>query len=284
MRKADKNFFDIDITELRAEGSEYRTMQASQDLQERYQRFYEQLQKVQEKAAVPCLVEIISFIAFLLWMCDLAGTLRSWADGTSLQQMYRNAPGLFYMGIGAFVVWLAIKIYKGYKIRKAMENVDVDSVKRQADALDQLLRMEFGIPQDAGFVDVLYQEYELKNGKKKVVHAMMYPYRNSELYVYRKNDMLCFCDRTWEYGIPLEKIGEAELIKMAVQVSGWNKDEPMDDPKYKEFKPYETQAGIFVKQHYAIHVKGSRENMVIRIPNYDFATVQRLLDKKTENT
>lgn len=120
----------------------------------------------------------------------------------------------------------------------------------------------------------------MKKGKKKILHAMAYPFMNPEMYIYRKGDRLCFCDRADEYSIPIDRILGAELFKKPLQVSGWNKDAPMDDEKYKEFKPYQTDAGYFVKQHYMIYVQGDVEEFIIRIPNYDFATVEACIGGK----
>lgn len=277
MKNIKKNFFDINTTDMRVEGEEFCSAKVSEDLSARYDKFREQLQGVQTKASVPCLVSIIKFVLNLAWICILGGMLQSCADGYSWKRMYHNAPGLFYAGGTAFVLWLLIIIYERYKMSKAMETVDMEMVEYQAKALEQQLRMEIGIPEDAGLIDVIYQCYELKNGKKKILHAITYPFMNSEVYVYRKGDSLCFCDRSQEYAIDLELIGEPELFKRAVQVSGWNKDEPIDDKKFKEFKPYQNNAGIFVKQHYVLHVQAAQGEMVIRIPNYDFAIVQKFM-------
>lgn len=277
MKNIKKNFFDINTTDMRVEGEEFCSAKVSEDLSARYDKFREQLQGVQDKAAVPCLVLIMKFVLNLVWVCVLGGMLQSCGDGYSWERMYHNAPVLFYVGGEAFALWLIIFIYERYKMSKAMKTVDMEMVKYQADALERQLRMEIGIPEDAGLIDIIYQCYEMKNGKKKILHAMTYPFMNSEVYVYRKGDSLCFCDRSQEYVIGFDRIGEPELFKRAVQVSGWNKDEPIDDKKFKEFKPYQTNAGIFVKQHYILHIRGAQEELVIRVPNYDFATVQKFI-------
>lgn len=278
MKKEYKNLFDANATVMQVEGHEFKSGQISEDLASRYKRFQEQIQSVEDKGSVPCLVTIIKFVLNLVWVCILCGLLQSCGDGYSWKRMYGNAPGLFYVGGGTFVLWLILFIYEKRKMGKALETVDLETMKHQVKALEEQLHMEIGIPEEAELVDVIYQCYEIKNGKRKVLHAMAYPYINVEMYVYRKGDMLCFCDRTDEYSIPLGRIGNAELIKMAVQVSGWNKEAPIDDKMFKEYKPYQTNAGIFVKQHYMIRVKGNAEEFVIRIPNYDFATVEKYMD------
>lgn len=280
MRKQWKNLFDANTTIMQIEGQEFKTGQISDDLAARYERFRNQIQGVEDKASVPCLVSIIKFILNLVWICILGGLLQACADGTSWKRMYQNASGLFYVGGGAFVLWLLLFIYEMAKKNKAYGDADLESMKHQAKSMEEQLRMELDIPVEAQLVDVIHQCYEMKKGKKKVVHAMLYAFINQEMYVWRKEDRLCFCDRTELYEIPVACFGETELWKKPVQVSGWNKDEAMDDKKFKEFKPYQTNAGIFVKQHYMLRVRGKAEEFVIRIPNYDFTALQNLIKER----
>ncbi|MBQ8527296.1 MAG: hypothetical protein IJ429_02365 [Lachnospiraceae bacterium] len=280
MKKELKNLFDANTEVMQIEGHEFKAGQISEDLSARYEKFRTQLQSVEDKASVPCFVTIIKFALNLVWICILGGLLQACAEGTTWKRMYQNASGLFYVGGGAFALWLLLFIYEIAKKNNAYGKADLEAMKHQAKMMEEQLHMELCIPAEAQLVDVIHQCYEIKNGKKKVVHAMLYAFINQEMYVWRKEDRICFCDRTELYEIPVDRFGEAELWKKPLQVSGWNKEEPIDDKKFKEYKPYQTNAGIFVKQHYLLPVIGEAENFVIRIPNYDFATVQNLIHER----
>lgn len=281
MKKVYKNVFDFNATSMQSDGEEFRIGQISEELTARIENFRSQVNTIEQKASMPCLVTIIKSILSLVWICCLGGMLQGCAEGTSWNQMYKNAPVLFYVEIGAFVFWLFLFIFELSKKNKAYKEADHEGMNRQIKIIEEQIRMEMGIPEDAKFVDILCQCYEVKKGKKKLLlqpsTAIVY-LRNMEMYVWRKDESLFFCDRTDLYKIPVECFGETELLKNPpVQVSTWNKEEPIDDKKFKEFKPYQTNAGIFVKQHYVIHVKGAEEEFVIRIPNYDFVSVQNLI-------
>ncbi len=284
MKKIYKNVFDLNVGAERTivDGAEFETGQISGDLATRYDKFREQVRSVEQKGSVPCLISIVKFLLNLVWICIIGGMIQACGKGTSWKEMYENVPAFFYVGGGAFLLWLLIFIVEKLKMKHAIDTSDIEGMMHQADVLEAQLRMEIGIPEDAVLVDVIHQCYEMKKGKKKIVHAMAYPFMNPEVYVYRKEDMLCFCDRTNEYSVPVDRILGVELFKKPVQVSGWNKNEPMDDQKYKEFKPYQTDAGYFVKQHYVIYVQGAAEEMVIRIPNYDFAAVETCFGEKIQ--
>ncbi len=283
MRKMYKNVFDFcgrtenGITDVKADGAEFKTGQISEELAAHIEKEKTQFEAVEQKASMPCLVMIFKFILNLVWICILGGFLQACADGTSWKQMYQNVPTFFHVGIGAFAIWLLLCIVEMVKKNKVYENADLEGMVHRAKVIEEQIRLEFNIPEDAEHVDVLYQCYEMKKNKRKIIHALSYTFINQEMYVWRKDDVLCFCERSELYEIPVERFGEAELIKMAVQVSGWNKEEPINDEKYKAFKPYENGNDIYIKQHYALHVRGENEEFVIRIPNYDFATMQRLI-------
>ena len=168
MRKQWKNLFDANTTIMQIEGQEFKTGQISDDLAARYERFRNQIQGVEDKASVPCLVSIIKFILNLVWICILGGLLQACADGTSWKRMYQNASGLFYVGGGAFVLWLLLFIYEMAKKNKAYGDADLESMKHQAKSMEEQLRMELDIPEEAQLVDVIHQCYEMKKGKKKV--------------------------------------------------------------------------------------------------------------------
>jgi len=281
LKKVYKNVFDFNATSMQPDGEEFRIGHISEELTARIENFRSQVNIIEQKASMPCLVMIIKFILNFVWICFLGGTLRSWAEGTAWNQMYKNAPVLFYVGIGAFVCWVFLFVFEFSKKNKAYKEADQEGINRQIKIIEEQIRMEMGVPEDAKFVDILCQCYEIKKGKKKLLlqpsDAVVY-LRNMEMYVWRKDESLFFCDRMDLYRIPVECFGEVELIKKPpLQVSSWNKEEPINDKKFKEYKPYQTNAGIFVKQHYVIHVNGAEEEFVIRIPNYDFATVQNLI-------
>lgn len=284
MKKTYKNLFDLCVgtDAARTDGEEFKTARISEDLASRFGHFREQVNQVQEKGSVPCLVTIFKFLLNLVWICIFGGMIQACGKGTSWKEMYENVPMFFYVGGGTFLLWLLIQVVEKLKMKRAIETSDIEGMMHQADVLEAQLHMEIGIPEDAPCVDIIHQCYEMKKGKKKILHAMSYPFVNPEVYVYRKGDMLCFCDRTDEYSIPMDRIRGVELFKKPVQVSGWNKDEPITDDKYKEFKPSQTDAGYFVKQHYMIYVQGDAEEYIIRIPNYDFAKVESCVGGKIE--
>lgn len=284
MKKIYKNVFDYQISDSGAvaDGHEFKTGQISEDLAARFANFRAQVNNVQERGSVPCLITIIKFLLNLVWICVFGGMIQACGKGTSWSEMYENVPGFFYVGGGTFLLWLLIIIIEKLKMKHAIETSDIEGMMHQADVLEAQLHMELDIPEDAPCVDVIQQSYAMKKGKKKILHAMTSTFLNPEMYVYRKGDRLCFCDRSEEFSIPLDRILGVELFKKPVQVSGWNKDEPMEDDKYKEFKPSRTDAGYFVKQHYVIYVQGDAEELVIRIPNYDFATVEACVGSKIQ--
>ncbi len=284
MKKVYKNIFDFRVDEGRvtADGEEFKTAQISEDLAARFGHFREQINQVQEKGSVPCLVTIVKFLLNLVWICIFGGMIQACGKGTSWKEMYENVPMFFYVGGGTFLLWLLINVVEKLKMKRAIDTSDIEGMMHQAQVLEAQLHMEIGIPEDAPCVDVIQQSYEMKKGKKKIIHAMTSAFMNPEMYIYAKEDKLCFCDRTDEYSIPLDRIRGVELFKKPVQISGWNKDEPITDDKFKEFKPYQTDAGYFVKQHYMIYVQGDAEEFVIRIPNYDYATVENCMGGKIQ--
>lgn len=283
MKKVYTNVFDFNVTTMQSDGEEFRIGRISEELAERVDRFKDRVEQVQQKATMPCGVLIFKFILNLVWICVFGGILQAWGNGNSFKQIYKNVPVMVQVGVGAFVLWLLLGLIGFLKKNKAYGEVDSQSMEQQVKTMEQQLRMEMDIPEDAKLVDILCQCFEIKKGKKKLVmqpsSAAIYM-RNTEMYVWRKEECIYFCDRIDLFAIPVSRFGEAELLKKPpVQVSGWNKEEPINDEKYKAFKPYENGNGIYIKQHYILPVKGQTEDMVIRIPNYDFVVVKSLIDE-----
>ena len=283
MKKIYTNVFDFNYTSQQSDGEEFRIGRISDELAGRIGRFKEQVEHVQQKATMPCVVLIFKLILNFVWICVFGGMLQAWGSGDSFREIYKTVPVMVRVGVGAFVLWLILVFVEFLKKRKAYSEVNSESLDQQVKAMEQQLRMEMDIPEDAKRVDILCQCFEMKKGKRKLVmqpsSAAVYM-RNVEMYIWRKEECLYFCDRVDLFAIPISCFGEAKLMKgVPVQVSEWNKEEPINDKKYKEFKPYENGNGIYVKQHYILWVKGQTEDMVIRIPNYDFAIVKRLIDE-----
>lgn len=282
MRKIYKNIFDGNVsTNGVPDGVEFRIRQISDKLTEYADKCRDEIASIQQKATIPCLLVIIKAVAFIIFIVCFSGTVQAWGQGNSLSRMYKNAPGIMWVEGISLVIWLVIFVYEKIRANRVINDADMDEIKCKFKMIDDRIRDEMEIPAEAVTVDILCQFYEIKNGKKHLIQPVSSGIYmcNPEIFVWRKENDLYFCDSSNLFRIPMECVGESELLKgPAVQISGWNKEEPINDKKFKPFKVYETNAGMFVKSHYLLHIKGAEEDFVIRIPDYDFHNVQRLLE------
>lgn len=277
MDKIKKGIFDCNVVTSKLDGDEFVVEKISEDLSSSIDTLLKEIQDVEKKASASCLAQIIESLAALTAGILITASLKSCAEGISFKQQYENIPVFTYIIWGALIIWAIMFAYRIFKSRKVWKSVDADMLKHRIDTVDKRVRAELSIPDDAKHVDVFSQCYEEKNGKRLVKNPGLFFFLNQNTYVWRKDNMLCFSDNKEAFAIPVERIGKAELIKTTTQISGWNKQEPLTDKKYKQFKVYENNNGVFIKQFYAIPVQTMSEEMVIRIPDYDYETVEKYI-------
>ena len=98
MKKVYRNLFDLCVGTIAAktDGEEFKTAQISEELAARFGHFREQINQVQEKGSVPCLITIFKFLLNLVWICIFGGMIQACGKGTSWKEMYENVP-MFFM-------------------------------------------------------------------------------------------------------------------------------------------------------------------------------------------
>lgn len=271
-----KNVFDIDAETQTRDGNAFLTREISASAAQQRDSAMAQVQQLEKKSALPLPLRILQLIAVFVASCTVLGVIKSLGRDVTLAEGFHNAPVIFFAGGIAIVLLIVLWIVGKCKANHAVQTIDVTAIEENVgDAIEQI-HSELQIPEDAVDVDVLFQVYKMKNGKRHVKNRGWYRFVNGEMAVYRKDDRLCFSDYHGEWAIPIGEIQGVQNVPKKVQVSGWNKEYPVTAPQLKPYKPIDNNGSIFVRAYYAIEIQSIWGAFEILIPNYDMETVMQI--------
>jgi hypothetical protein len=108
------------------------------------------------------------------------------------------------------------------------------------------------------------------------------PYVNVWAKIFSENGYHSIANVEGRYDIPLEEITGIKTVDKKIQVTGWNKDIPLND---ESFKPYGvgivSATGTVVFRGYGVlEFTHGGEDFGIYIPSYDLPTFEFLLGIK----
>lgn len=249
-----------------------------QDKSDELDELVEQGDTLKKEKLAPLWMTIVMYIAGGIgFLCTVLTFLNK--NGGFTASM-KNAPYIFYTGIGLLVLALALFLYSSYKNKKAYKDDEVNDYLKVVDEKVHECLTELDVPQFYKKIDVLFS-IEKQNKKDEKVNAKiagMYNYVNQETNVFAENNKLCFADNTMVVSIPFDSIVRIEEIKKNTFLPQWNKSEPLK--KYKEYKVKANQYGIIAKTLYKFYLNVDGEEYYFIVPNYDFEEMINIIGKE----
>lgn len=278
-----KNIFAFNIANVAADGTmtpdgnAYITRRASSSVQGDLEEKREAAARVERASSLPLWLLIIEFIAWLVFICCLGGTLKSLAD-TPLSVMYENAAAVFYVGgaagIAALALWIAGRIRK----KRVMQSPAVPYLTEEMNKAIARAKEDMEIPADAKCIDIFTCCYKV-NAKGKIRYKGMCRYSNAEFYAFIRGACLCLSTLEFEASIPLATVLSLQRIDKRAEFCGWNKEKAFNAPEYKPYKIRANQFGIlFVKPYFSLRISGSQGDFEILFPPYEEQTLRSLVN------
>lgn len=276
-----KPFLGVDLTTNKkneeGNGKEFLVASPSLALQESWNRSFANAQEKIEQSKLPLPLRVIQWICGFGGLLVFFGILR--ADVT-FEQGYKNAPGLFWFCGIALVIWAILKIAGTVKKNKVLgtdESVyEFSYLERNGNAIYE----ELEVPANATEVDVLMFYYKMKNGEMKVCEKGMQiaPYLNPVFKIFADSENLYLANLEGKYAFPKSSIVTLHTIKKNIMVLSWNKDVPMNQEPYKQYKLDTNQYGSFrCKQYHILEISDDGESIGIYIPNYEMPVFEKYL-------
>lgn len=280
-----KPFFGIDVTEDRKKESfnsdEYISKSADETAAKRFEERSTELDGKIKYYQLPTLLKIIKCLGLL---CALAIISAVTEEDMTLKIAYKNAPILMTVLLVGSVVGVFLFLYEIGERRKMAKDPSITEAINEAKNATTEIFDGLGVPTYAHETDILIFRYKVKDGKIKPVASGMMPtpYVNVWAKIFSENGNLSIANVEGRYDIPLEEITGIKTVDKKIQVTGWNKDIPLNDEK---FKPYGvgivSATGTVVFRGYGVlEFTHGGEDFGIYIPSYDLPTFEFLLGIK----
>ena len=113
----------------------------------------------------------------------------------------------------------------------------------------------------------------------------MSKYFNMSMYIFKENDALCLATVNEVLSIPLNHIKEVYKINKKINAYGWNKEEPYNKGKYKEYKITANQYNVlFYKYYYSIRINDGTTDYEIIVPPYDYEYFDNIINLEVKES
>lgn len=278
-----KPFLGIDVTvnkkNDRMNGDEFLVKSVSGAQSEHYDQTIEEAEKSVKRAEPPLVWSLAQGGCGLMALGVVAGIIESWDKDLSLNQMYANAPALFWLLPVCVLVWLTLTILSKRRAANVSESREVEELIEAVEAATSASYTALGVPEDAAETDVLCMIYKLKNGEPvpKAVSLAGISWLNAITRVFTAHGSLCIADAEKLYAIPLSSLRGIRTVNTAILIPSWNKEIPPNEEPYKRLKLAEDNMGrIRVKPYYILDFDRDGESWGLYFPNYELATFESL--------
>jgi hypothetical protein len=282
-----KPFFGIDVTEDRKKESfnsdEYISKSADGTAAKRFEETSAELDGKIKYYQLPTLLKIIKCIGLL---CALAIISAVMEEDLTLKIAYKNAPILMTVFLVGSVVGVFLFLYEIRERKKMMTDPSVTEAVNEAKKATTEIFDGLGVPTYAHESDILLFRYKVKNGKIKPVASGMMPtpYVNVWAKVFSENGYLSIANVEGRYDIPLEEITGIKTVDKKIQVTGWNKEIPINDETFKSYGVGWVSANrtVVFRGYGVLEFTHGGEDFGIYIPSYDLPTFEFLLGIKAK--
>lgn len=270
-RKRMKNIFGIDVTDNKENGSFdgecFVVRKLSMSTEDAVNNAVKSINSFEKMASLPLGLEIV------YWICLMAGVIILLAElktGFNIRQTLENAPCILYIGAAAWITVIYLAIYKRLKAKGISDSDDFEEHMSNISNVTFAAMSELGIPSASQSIDVIAVKYKYKDDNKKSVNIHpMFSHWNLDMFIFTEREMLCLADLYNVYEIPISSIRSIELCSKKAMLPQWNKEEPYNSPKYKQYKIVMNNQGIYFVRYYKVIISDAKGDFELLIPNYD---------------
>lgn len=238
----------------------------------------EDLDALGKKAKRPAWLKVVGIIGIIGVVFHIALITLLVTKGNAMGDIFGKYPILaLTILISCIFTYLYLVRSRTYGMRFASEyaKAELDKIDSQIEQMYAKL----GVPENAENIDVLTYSYKItKNGEKKTTP---FDFCNMDMKVYTDGNMLHIADISSRYSFPLDEIYGIRTIDKKASLVSWNKDEGVNEGKYKQFKIREDNIGtVYFKTYYALQIRHEGKYYEIFFPGYDIDIIERLTGHK----
>ncbi len=237
-----------------------------------------ELETLERRAGLPGWLNTARNLLGLVTALLFLGLLRGLGNVT-LEKALENAPVLFWL-LGIFAaVWVVLTAIH-WRIRKSVLATEAAGLteNRWARVLENSW-LELGVPGEAKDVDVLCRRHKWKNGKLKAATRGLEASENSPeaFRVFVREGQLCFARPEGLYAFPIRELNTLRRVKKHLMMTGWNKDEALDEGFYKPYKLTRDGDGrIHMRAYGLLELRHQGEDWAVWLPGYELNYIAAL--------
>lgn len=275
-----KPFLGIDLTNNKkneeVSGSEFITQTPAPALLESLEGSTDEVCEIDNRSKLPLPLRIIQTVCGFVALVTAGGLLKS---SVSFAEGYRNAPALYWIGGICLILWLILWICSKLKSKSVLETEESTQTLSKFEGISDAIFRDLNVPADAKEVDVLSFYYKNNDGTIKVCEKalQMSKYTNPIFHAFADDENLYLANFDGKYTFPRSELQVLRRVDKRIQISDWNKEEPFDKGRYKEYKlTTDNYDRIHCKCYYILELTHNGDLWGIYIPCYELPVFQAL--------
>ena len=283
-----KPLFAIDITHDKKNevfnGAEFITRTSSQEKRDDLESKRDALDESLKGAKLPLWMRIIKCVCGYFALI-FAGVSLSTLTTIGLAQAIKNAPLLFIGGAISTAVWIYLFVLDAKRSKEVWQEQHADTQLESIESDAQGIYDELGVPHDADSVDILLFRYTEKDGEKepKAVGFQTIIYYNVDIKAYVTEEGLHLADLEHVYTFKSSELVGIKTVHKRIVIPLWNKEEGVNEGKYKPYKITPLNTGDFsFKTHHILEIEREDERYGVYFPCYELDIFERLTGLKAE--
>ena len=283
-----KPFLGIDLTTDKKNeqfnGTEFLVMQPSSAMAQSFEQSSKKAEETIERSKLPLPLRITQLICGGLGAISAVGIIRGLGT-VSLNQAYKNAPWVFWLGGVCLSIWGILKIINTLKEKAVLGTEESSHTLTNLEKTCAAVYSEMSVPTDAKEVDILSFLYKEKNSQLKICEKGMQlaPYLNPVFKIFSDANYLYIANLEGKYAFPLSSLVSIHTVKKRIRIAGWNKEIGFKQGVYKQYKLERNNIGnIFCKNYYILEVYHNGVSYGIYVPCYELPIFEELTGLKAE--
>lgn len=263
-----KPFLCIETTKEYRNCKDYAIRHTSEETQQEWETVFNKREAMLSKTKLTKFAYYLSLCLLIIGITTLLQALtfiKGAEGGPEIPLFLLN----LFVSVASFCIYFFIRHHykKQHKLFSELANKSNHNIRR-----------ELEIPDDVGFTEVIYYQYELHDGK--VVPVPEQPggqiYFNPLYYLYVENENLNIGTDKHVFAVPLSALKCIRKINSKISFRFWKKAEHFSSPAYKEFDIIATKDSIEMDYYYTLELYLDGEMWEIPFPCYELPVFQKL--------
>ena len=273
--------FGVDVTDKNnriIDAEKFIAQELSGKLEETYQELNREVSSIDKQTTLPKVLRGVRYISRVSIFAIPAVLIESCGDNQRNRSNNKSGYAIFLLlWFGMIAITLLLDAYEVWRTRRVVDGQKFQDTEQRAGAFTKEALAVLGVPENAVQMDVLAAYYRREGYMMYSTYSrLIWYYDNISMYVWRKENVLCFADSTLRMEIPLDAFRSAEIIKKGYYISKWNQKEAFRSQEYKRYRIHCVQGEICVPKYMAVRLLYKDNEYEMRVPPWEVESLRRI--------